>query len=408
MSTNPNAYATRIQRVVDYLAEHLDDPLELETLARVACFSPYHFHRIYRGLLGEAVHDTVRRLRLQRAAIDLLDDKLSIERTARRAGFGSQAAFTRAIGIFYDDPDAVPQAELRSAACMTVPADWTPSDGLAEQSIAGGHYARIVHTGPYAELKVSYDWLYQTWLPASGEEPRDLPTIEEYLNDAASAAQGPANCHHAAARRTRMNLRKLKEAEAAFLARFPQGFDDPGMERIRKSHPVDRLAKFTRANVTELTLGQPTTFADTLVTVVGRSSMVSRFEKPLFRAFIESLDSKDKRRLADAYLKRLFGRKKREGFEEIVELFGYHKLARWSLVSALPFYFAPTKEAFVKPSTAKRIVSYLEIGDLHYHARPDWAFYDGYRKLIDEIKKRVSPSLTPNNAAATGFFMATL
>jgi AraC family transcriptional regulator len=264
MNSNANTYASRIQRVVDHLAEHLDDPLDLESLARVAHFSPYHFHRIYRGILGETVHDTVRRLRLQRAAIDLLEDKLSIERTARRAGFGSQAAFTRAfrseygepparyrgalksvqltqrgntamhnveivrlpelrvaaiphrndyqnigqvferlvtvaattglltpdtrtIGIYYDDPDVVPESELRSAACMTVPQSWTPSGELTEKRIAGGRYARIVHTGPYAELKVAYDWLYQTWLPASGEEPRDLPTIEEYLNDARQA-----------------------------------------------------------------------------------------------------------------------------------------------------------------------------------------------------------------------------
>lgn len=205
-----------------------------------------------------------------------------------------------------------------------------------------------------------------------------------------------------------MNLRKLKEAEAAFLARFPKGFDDPGMEWVRKSHPVQRLAQFTRASVTEATLDQPRKFADTLFTIVSRSSMVSRFEKPLFRRFLESLDSRDKRRLADAFRKRLFGRRKREGFEEIVELFGHHKLARWSLVSALPFYLAPTKEAFVKPSTAKRIVAYLDIEDLHYHARPDWAFYDGYRKLILEIKKQVSPSLTPNNAAATGFLMSSM
>lgn len=261
MTTNPNAYAERIQRVVDYLAEHLDEALELETLARVACFSPYHFHRIYRGLLGETVHDTVRRLRLQRAAVDLLDRELSIDRTARRAGFSSQAAFTRAFreeygepparyrgalkstqitqrrnptmydveivalperrlaaiehrgnyqlipqvferlmtvaattgllgadtrlfGIFYDDPAAVPTAELRSAACVTVPEGWTPSGELTEMRTAGGRHARIVHTGPYAELKVAYDWLYQTWLPTSGEEPRNLPTLEEYLNDA--------------------------------------------------------------------------------------------------------------------------------------------------------------------------------------------------------------------------------
>jgi transcriptional regulator GlxA family with amidase domain len=61
---HPNGYAERVQRVVDYLAEHLDETLDLEVLARVACFSPYHFHRIYRALLGETVSDTLRRLRL--------------------------------------------------------------------------------------------------------------------------------------------------------------------------------------------------------------------------------------------------------------------------------------------------------------------------------------------------------
>jgi AraC family transcriptional regulator len=40
-----------------------------------------------------------------------------------------------------------------------------------------------VHTGPYNELGTAYDWLYQTWLPMSGEELRNLPCLEEYLND---------------------------------------------------------------------------------------------------------------------------------------------------------------------------------------------------------------------------------
>jgi AraC family transcriptional regulator len=257
---DPNGYAGRVQRVVDYLAEHLDEGLDLEALARVACFSPYHFHRVYRALLGETVSDTVRRLRLQRAAIDLLDRELSIERTACRAGYASQAAFTRAfraeygtpparyrgtrrvaqldqernptmfqveiivrprirvaaiqlrggyqlagpaferlmavaattglltpdtrsIGVFYDDPASVPESELRAAVCITVPDGWTPSGELTEAHIEGGRYARIVHTGSYAELKTAYDWLYQTWLPNSAEEPRDLPCIEEYLNN---------------------------------------------------------------------------------------------------------------------------------------------------------------------------------------------------------------------------------
>jgi AraC family transcriptional regulator len=255
-----NGYAERVQRVVDYVAEHLDETLDLDTLARVACFSPFHFHRIYHALLGETVNDTVRRLRLHRAAIDLLDRELSIERTACRAGYASQAAFTRAfqaeygrpparyrgarqvaqlnqernpamyqvqivtlpalrvaaihsrgsyqfvpraferlmavaattglltantrsIVIFYDDPSSVSEAELRAAVCITVPDRWSPSGELTELYIEGGRYARVVHTGPYVELPTAYDWLYQTWLPNSNEEPRDLPCIEEYLNN---------------------------------------------------------------------------------------------------------------------------------------------------------------------------------------------------------------------------------
>jgi AraC family transcriptional regulator len=260
MVINASGYSERLQRVVDYLAGHLDETLELDVLARVAHLSPYHFHRIYRGLLGETVNDTVRRLRLHRSAVDLLDRDLSIERVARRAGYASQAAFTRAfraaygepparyrgaqrtaqqdqasdpdlfrvesivlpelrvatiwhrgdyqltskaferlmtivattglltpttrtIGIYHDDPVSVPQNELRSTACISVPDEWTPSGELAEARIEGGRYARIVHTGPYTELRMAYDWLYQTWLPQSGEEPRNLPCLEEYLND---------------------------------------------------------------------------------------------------------------------------------------------------------------------------------------------------------------------------------
>ena len=204
-----------------------------------------------------------------------------------------------------------------------------------------------------------------------------------------------------------MNTQKLKEAEAAFLARFPKGFDDPGMEKIRKSHNVDRLADFTRANVTEAALSRPQRFADILLKIVSRSSMVSRFEKPPFREFLDALNSRDKRHLAEAFRRRLFGMKKREGFEEIVDLLDRYKLARWTLVSAVPFYFAPSKEAFVKPSTARRIVAFLDMEELRYNPRPDWEFYVGYRKLVLDIKKKVDPSLTPNNAATTGFLMAT-
>jgi AraC family transcriptional regulator len=90
---------------------------------------------------------------------------------------------TRTFGIYRDDPESVPQAKLRSAACITVQDDWLPLGDLIGARIEEGRYARIVHTGPYNELRIAYDWLYGTWLASSDEELRDLPCLEEYLND---------------------------------------------------------------------------------------------------------------------------------------------------------------------------------------------------------------------------------
>ncbi|MGE0724457.1 MAG: AraC family transcriptional regulator, partial [Alphaproteobacteria bacterium] len=52
-----NPYDKRIARVLAYIADHLDDRLDLDTLADVAAFSAFHFHRVYRSILGETVAD---------------------------------------------------------------------------------------------------------------------------------------------------------------------------------------------------------------------------------------------------------------------------------------------------------------------------------------------------------------
>lgn len=202
-----------------------------------------------------------------------------------------------------------------------------------------------------------------------------------------------------------MNIRKLKEAEAGFLQQFPMGFDDPEMARIRKSHNVGQVERFAQAQLTPLHFHQPASLCDDALRIVSRSSMVSRFEKPAFRHFIEAMNSDDKSQFAAALELRLYGRNKRKGFEEMCEMLAPFKLAKWSIVSAIPFYFAPTREAFVKPTTAKRIINYLEVTDLEYRPAPTWAFYDGYRKLLREVERNVSPSLAPNFAALTGFLM---
>ena len=155
------------------------------------------------------------------------------------------------------------------------------------------------------------------------------------------------------------NLDKLKEAEATFLQVYPDGFADPAIEAIRKKHNVDQLVRFTQEHVTRANCNRPHFLADTLVKIVGRSSMISIFEKPRFRDFIRALDPDEKEALARAVEQRLFGRK-RQGFEAIVDMLAHHKIAKWAVISAVPFYFAPRREAFVKPTTAKRIVKLLE------------------------------------------------
>jgi AraC family transcriptional regulator len=91
-----NDYLARLNRVLDHLARHLDDELGIAELAAVAAFSPYHFHRIFRGVTGETVAGLVRRLRLERAARALRKPGASVTDAALGAGYGSPEAFSRA------------------------------------------------------------------------------------------------------------------------------------------------------------------------------------------------------------------------------------------------------------------------------------------------------------------------
>lgn len=201
-----------------------------------------------------------------------------------------------------------------------------------------------------------------------------------------------------------MNYEKLKEAEANFLQLYPEGFADPAIEVIRKKHNVDRLVQFAQQELTRTNCNKPHHIADTLTKIISRSSMVSRFEKPPFKEFINSLSSDEKEALAFAIEQRLFG-KKQQGFETILGMLAHYKIAKWAVVSAVPFYFAPKREVFVKPTTAKRIIAALEVEGLSYKPTPSWDFYKGYRNLLTDIKKQVDPSLAPNNAALSGFLM---
>ena len=90
-------YAARMNRVVDHIQDHLDAPLDLERLAAIACFSPFHFHRLFSAWMGETLQAFVHRLRLERAAQALVfDTRKSVTEIALDCGFSGSSAFARA------------------------------------------------------------------------------------------------------------------------------------------------------------------------------------------------------------------------------------------------------------------------------------------------------------------------
>ncbi|MCB1756464.1 MAG: AraC family transcriptional regulator [Gammaproteobacteria bacterium] len=262
------SYRQRIEAVWAYMSTHLDLPLSLERLSEVAHCSPYHFHRIYRGIVGETPNMTLRRLRLKRAAVALLDGDDSIESIAARAQYAEAASFIRAFrdiyglppqqyrqtrpshlteqwpgfveqeyramfkveftelpdykiayvphqgdyqhieqafvqlyaraaeqglmnaevkswGVYFDDPESVPAAELRSWAAVST--ESPISEPLLEGEISGGRYAYVDFKGAYTELPRAYQWVFSQWLPEQQIELDDKPVLEQYLNDPRSA-----------------------------------------------------------------------------------------------------------------------------------------------------------------------------------------------------------------------------
>ena len=102
MTSPRHTYVARINRVIDHIDAHLADPLDLATLAGVAHFSSWHFHRVFQAMAGETLADCVRRRRLEVAAARLLglppEPVLAI---ALDVGFGSAAVFTRAFNAHF-------------------------------------------------------------------------------------------------------------------------------------------------------------------------------------------------------------------------------------------------------------------------------------------------------------------
>jgi len=90
-------YGRRMHRVLEHIDRNLDRSLDLAALAEVACFSQFHFHRVFSAWLGETMGDYLRRRRLEVAAMRLAAQPgVPVLQVALSVGFGSAEAFSRA------------------------------------------------------------------------------------------------------------------------------------------------------------------------------------------------------------------------------------------------------------------------------------------------------------------------
>lgn len=154
-------YEERILRTQSYLNERLDEELRLEDLARIACLSPFHFHRVFRGMTGETVGAFVRRLRMQRAASQLKTSGKPVTDIAFQAGYDSLEGFSRAFHGHYG----------------SAPSTWRESQGqrVPDSALREVHVVRrpateavfVRHVGPYETIGPVFGRLFE-WAGRQG------------------------------------------------------------------------------------------------------------------------------------------------------------------------------------------------------------------------------------------------
>jgi AraC family transcriptional regulator len=138
-----------MHRVTEHIDRHLDQYLDLEILAEVAHFSPFHFHRLFSAWMGETLGDYLRRRRCEVAATRLVaQPKLPVLEVAVGVGFGSAEAFTRAFNARFGCSPTTWRLQQSSPATNSNPSQTNSNSGQAQRSEAEENGAS---NHPYSE-----------------------------------------------------------------------------------------------------------------------------------------------------------------------------------------------------------------------------------------------------------------
>jgi AraC family transcriptional regulator len=157
----------QLNKAVLLMATKLDQEQQasLDELADAAALSKYHFHRIYRLLLGETCQQTQLRLKLAKAGQALALAQTSVTEAALQAGFTSSQSLAKALqrelGSNATDLRSDPDRLSRVLQELATPRQLTASPyQVTLVALAPCTVVSISTLGQYPELNDSYGYLF--------------------------------------------------------------------------------------------------------------------------------------------------------------------------------------------------------------------------------------------------------
>lgn len=188
-------HETRLNRVLDYIHDNPTVDLSLDRLAEVAALSRFHFHRLWRAMTRETAAQTVRRMRLHRAAVAFVAGAEPIGAIATSVGYSDADSFARAFADLYG---ITPSAYRQRGQHRPPPRPTPTGDGsMPEVTIRTEprrRLAAVTHVGPYQEIGRAFEKLHAT-LAARGLLPQAGFMLALYYEDPSSVAPEHLRSH---------------------------------------------------------------------------------------------------------------------------------------------------------------------------------------------------------------------
>ncbi len=144
-------YNARIDHAMRWLAARLDADVAPADVAQAVALSPYHFHRIFRGITGESVMQCLRRLRLEAAARRLWQRDTNIIDVALAAGYQSHEGFTRAFKEHFGEAPDTWRQHHRDVVRSAQPLG-QPLPAVEVRDVAAVPFISMAYRGSFAEV----------------------------------------------------------------------------------------------------------------------------------------------------------------------------------------------------------------------------------------------------------------